>query len=42
MLEAPYHPARGCPDCGARLSNVQGLATCPECAWIPREPRSGE
>ncbi|WP_246998453.1 hypothetical protein [Halosolutus gelatinilyticus] len=34
MLELPHHAARRCPDCGAALSNVQGLDTCAKCTWI--------
>ncbi|WP_275086377.1 hypothetical protein [Natronorubrum halophilum] len=40
MLESPYHAARHCPDCSTTLSNVQGVAACPECNWVDADRRS--
>ncbi|ELZ15170.1 hypothetical protein C477_18320 [Haloterrigena salina JCM 13891] len=34
MLETPHYAARHCPHCATTLSNVQGVAACPECQWI--------
>ena len=39
MLRPPQHASRPCPNCEATLSNVQGVAACPECAWIDRRTR---
>ncbi|WP_277410060.1 MULTISPECIES: hypothetical protein [Natrinema] len=34
MLRAPQHAASQCPRCTVTLSNVQGVAACPECNWV--------
>ncbi|SIR69232.1 hypothetical protein [Natronorubrum daqingense] len=39
MLETPYYPSRQCPQCSSTLSNVQGVAACPECEWIDADAR---
>ncbi|WP_290813932.1 hypothetical protein [Halovivax sp.] len=37
MLEPPKYAAVRCPHCRASLSNVQGVAACPDCEYV--EPR---
>ena len=34
MLEAPRYAAVRCPDCETALSNVQGVAACPDCDYV--------
>ncbi|WP_255193324.1 hypothetical protein [Natronobeatus ordinarius] len=36
MLRPPQYASRSCPNCDSTLSNVQGVDTCSECAWIDR------
>ncbi|SEW21391.1 hypothetical protein [Natrinema salifodinae] len=37
MLRAPQYAARRCPRCDVTLSNVQGVAACPECDWVDED-----